>query len=184
MVSLAVWQVMQPRIARILKVCGLLFLGFAYLPGRAELSAKIHAEITASFPKFAHPSADPPAPSPVGTPAPLEGDSSIMLPVYHIREKRVPDGDPDLWLSKREIARKAMNEYVDSMTDLEWALNCWYIPFITPSPQARADARYAENKIRHEHRRLSLVTETLARLDPAEAKKLLRDLDFSSHPGK
>ena len=173
---------MPPRIARI--SCACLFLTGAALPvSLAQLSEKIRTEILASFPKFEPPPGERShQSSPVGTPAPLSDDPLVQLPDYHVRESRVPDRDPDLWLSPRAIEHKAMSDYSDSMTDLEWALNCWYIPFVTPSPQARANAAYANNKIRSEHKRLSSIAKVLASIDPAEAKKLLRDMDFSSHP--
>ena len=174
---------MPPRIASIISAwC--FFAGCASVT-RAELSDKIHAEITVSLPKFTPPLPDQHPSTPVvGTPAPLSDDPLVTLPTFHIREKNVPDKDPDLWMSRRAIERKAMSAYSDSMTDFEWALNCWYIPFITPSPQARANARYASNKIVNEQKRLSLVVEALAKIDSAEAKKLLHDLDLSSHAGK
>ena len=173
---------MPPRIARFLGT-SLVILGLATV-APAEISDKIRREITASFPKFTPPPSDQPPSSPVGTPAPLSDDPSVMLPAYHIREKKLPNSDPDAWLSHRAIERKALDEYRDTMTDFEWALNCWYIPFLTPSPQARANARYAGKKIMDEQQRLSRVAEAISRMDPVEAQKLLRDLDLSKHPGK
>ena len=179
----AVRQVMPPRIARVFCAFCLMIGVFAHT--QAELSEKIRSEITASMPKFAPPPPDRPSATPsVGTPAPLSDDPLVTLPAYHIREKNVPDKDPDAWMSRRALDHKAMSEYSDSMTNLEWLLNCWYIPFVTPSPQARANARYAGNKMLNEQKRLTLIAETIARIDSPEAKKLLRDLDLSRHPGK
>jgi len=175
---------MPPRIARVIAACSLL-AGFATL-SRAQLSDKIRAAIVEPLPKFETPRAGQPAPTPAAgsTPAPLSDDPLVRLPDYHIKEKRGPDNDPDRWLSQRAINHKAMSDYSDSMTDLEWALNCWYIPFVTPSPQARANSRYAGNKILGEHQRLISIVQALSRSDSAEAKKLLHELDLSSHPGK
>jgi hypothetical protein len=73
------------------------------------------------------------------------------------------------------------------MNSLEWALNRWYVPLpfgfsLTPAPQARADAEYAEKKIATEVKRLSEVVSAVAYLDPAAAKKLVRELDLDLHP--
>lgn len=171
---------MPPRIARVICACFLL-AGFTAVSS-ARLSDKIRAEIVAPFPKFEPPSADQ-TQATTDTPPPLSDDPMVKLPDYHITEKR-QDRDPDLWLSRRAIEHKAMSEYSDSMTDLEWALNSWYIPFVTPSPRARANAAYANSKIIGEQKRLTSLAKSLSRLNSAEAKKLLRDLDLSRHPGK
>lgn len=173
---------MPPRIARIICAC-CLPAGIASV-SHAQLSDKIRTEILAPFPKFEPPPADQAQPSTTTAPTPLSDDPLVKLPDYHIREKRIPDKDPDQWLSRRALNHKAMSEYSDSMTDLEWALNSWFIPLVTPSPRARANAAYANNKIMGEQKRLTSLAKTLSRLDSAEAKKLLRDLDLSSHPGK
>jgi len=175
---------MSTRVAQVIFACS---LGTVLTPAApAQLSDKVRAEIVAPLPKFESSAADVsqlPV-SPVGTPAPLSDDPLVVLPDYNVREIRVPDRDPDLWLSRRELERKAMSDYSDSMSGLEWALNSWYIPFVTPSPQARANAAYAANKIRGEHKRLISVAQVLAGTDSAEARRLLRDLDLSSHPGR
>ena len=137
----------------------------------------------APFPKYEPPPAGQTQPT-TDTPKPLSDDPLVKMPDYHIKEKRVQDRDPDLWLSRRAIAHKAMSDYSDSMTDLEWALNSWFIPLVTPSPQARANAAYANNKITNEQKRLTSITQAISRLDSAEAKKLLHDLDLSRHPGQ
>jgi hypothetical protein len=173
---------MPPRIARVLCACCLLTATTAV--SYAQLSEKIRAEVVAPFPKFVPPPADQPASPTTTAPAPLSDDPLVQLPDYLIKEKRVQDKDPDLWLSQRAINRKAMSEYSDSMTDLEWALNSWYIPGVTPRPRDLANARYANNKMINEQKRLTSIAQALSRLDSAEAKKLLRDLDLSQHPGK
>jgi hypothetical protein len=172
---------MPPRIARV--ICACFLLAALAVVVSAQLSDKIRAEIAAPLPKFESQPAAPPPVSPVGTPAPLSDDPLVQLPVFHIREKREANNDPDLWLTRRAIQHKALSDYSDSMNDLEWALNCWYIPFVTASPGARAVAAYKEKKIRDEQRRLVSITAIIATTDPAEAAKLLRDLDLSSHPG-
>lgn len=172
---------MPPRIARAICVC--LLLTGATATSYAQLSGKVRSAILEPLPKFVPPPADP-SPSPTAAPAPLSDDPLVRLPDYHIKEKRILDKDPDLWLSQRALNHKAMSEYSDSMTDLEWALNSWHIPFVTPSAQARANARYASNKLMNEQKRLTSIVRAISQLDSAEAKKLLRDLDLSSHPGK
>ena len=173
---------MPPRIAQITCAC-LLMVG-SDSAARAQLSDKIRAEIVAPLPKFEPPAPGRPPASPVGNPAPLSDDPLVRLPDYQVWEAPDSNHDPDLWLSRRALEQKAMGEYSDSMTDLEWALNSWYIPFVTPSPQARANAAYAAKKIRSEHGRLTSLTRILASIDPAEARRLMHDLDFSSHPNR
>lgn len=173
---------MPPRIARLVGACLIMATGTS--PAPAELSDKIRTEITASFPKYEPRPAGETSSSPENPPPPLSNDPLVELPSFHIREKKVPGNDPDSWLSRRELNRKAMSDYSDSMTDLEWALNCWYIPLVTASPQARANARYSGKKLKDEQQRLTRIAETIARIDSPEARKLLRDLDLSRHPGK
>lgn len=176
---------MSPRIARVIRVSCIL-AAFVAISSAEPLSEKIHAKILETLPKFAPPQPGPtgqPSTSAVGTPAPLSGDPLVVLPVYHIREKKETNQDPDLWLSRPALDRKAMGDYRDSMNGLTWVLNCWYIPFLTSSPQARANAAYAEKKLQSEQKRLTSITTLLATMDPAEAKKLAHDLDFSTHPG-
>lgn len=173
---------MPPRLRRL--ICAFWLAGLV-ATAEAELSDKIRAEILAPLPKFEPRPAEPPRPEASSVPPPpLSDDPLVKLPDYHINEKRVQDRDPDLWLSRRAIEHKAMSDYSDSMTDLEWFLNCWHIPLITPSAQARANAAYANNKMVSEHKRLVSIAKALSHLDSADAKKLLRDLDLSSHPGK
>ena len=172
---------MPARIARVICFCGLL-IGFGW-QSYAQLSEKIRAQIAANLPKFDPAAAKPTPESPVGTPAPLSDDPLIQLPDFPVKEKRMSATDPDQWLGRHALERKAMSDYSDSMTDLEWALNCWYIPFITASPQARANAAYASKKIREERKRLESLIKISVPMDSAEDTKLLGDLDFSRHPG-
>ncbi len=178
----AVRHEMPPRIARVICVFGLLagMIG----PVFAQLSDKIHAELLEAIPKYSPPAIEQPPPSPVGTPAPLSDDPLLELPVFRVEAKHVDERNPDAWLTPKAIEKKAMSDYSDSMTDLEWALNCWYIPFVTASPQARANAAYSEKKLRSEQQRLTALANVIATLDSAEAKKLLHDIDLSNHPGK
>jgi hypothetical protein len=123
---------------------------------RADLSPETRAKIMASFPAY-HP--NPPEEkktgSPVGEPAPLSDDPLVRLPRYYVDESRLAQADPDALLTRKALNQKAMVEYHSRMNALEWALNSWHIPFLTPSAQARANAEYDDRKSTAEARRLS-----------------------------
>lgn len=181
---------MPPRIARVVLASSLL-VGLAATSSAQQLSEKVRAEIVSNLPKFAPPPADQPTATakPIGTPAPLSDDPLVRLPDFKVEEKRIPDKDPDMWLSRSARDNKALFEYASSMTELEGALNWWHIPLpfgysLTPSAQARANKIYTEKKIIREQTRLKTYAEVLAHSDLAEAKILLRSLDLSQHPGK
>jgi len=150
----------------------------------AQTSEKMRAQIMAALPKYTPPTAAPAAAAavPVGTPAPLSDDPVVRLPNFEVTTRRQPATDPDSWLSKQAIQEKAYKEYKDSMTPLDWALNCIYIPIVTPSPQARADAAYAEKRFAAEMNQISKLVDVISRVDPADAKRLEREMDFDRHP--
>jgi hypothetical protein len=172
---------MQPRLARLYCVCGLVV---ALAPGvRAQLSDKIRAEIAALLPKYdpkiheAPPEARPPPP-------PLSDDPLFRLPDLVVRDTKLPDIDSDQWLSKKALQKKAIKEYRNSMNTFEWLLNGWSIPLIGTSLAARAKARYDADQFQEEISDLSrVITTGGSDVDSDYAKKTLRALDFSRHPG-
>ena len=146
----------------------------------AELSQKVRSEIVASFPAYTPP--PPEAPKPFGTPAPLSDDPLVTLPNYRVEDKRVPTPDPDAWLGRSELQKKQMREYKKSLTPLAWALNSWYIPVIGTSPSSRAKAEYDDKRMREEMQRLNSIADAVAKMDPAEAKKLKAAMDPAKLP--
>lgn len=172
------------RSARLLGWCGAVTL--LGVPLQAELSARMRSLIMAESPKFVPPPPEPPKEpgSSIGTPAPLSDDPLVKLPEYRVDESPLARTDPDRLLSGKGLQEKALADYRRSMTDLEWALNRWHIPLITPSAKARAMARYENLRIVRELVRLNDVAGSVGLVDPAGAKKLRRDLDLSRHPEK
>jgi hypothetical protein len=107
-----------------------------------KVSARLKNEIRANLPPYT-----PPPPKVLDRPNDSPSDPDIFaLPKFTVKEKRPPTHDPDFWLTERAVQQKAMAAYKQSMTDLEWALNSWFIPLITPPASARAAAAYENNK--------------------------------------
>jgi hypothetical protein len=143
---------MYPRLALVLSCCALL----GTVPAHAQLSPETRAKIMSSFPAY-HPN-PPEEKKPVtvvGEPAPLSDDPLVRLPRYYVEETRLAEHDPDRLLTVKGRDQKAMREYRASMNPLEWMLNSWHIPFLTPSAQARANADYFDRRQTAEARRLS-----------------------------
>jgi len=173
---------MRPRLVHLLCWSALLLAA----PGvtRGQISEEMRSRIRAALPKYSPPAPETkPAASPVGTPAPLTDDTVVKLPLFEIVQRRGPVNNPDAWLDKKALKEKAYKEYKNSLTPLEWALNCFSIFLLTPSVQARADAAHEEKKFSDEMNDLSNVVNALSRIDPEEARKLSQDLDLSRHPG-
>ncbi len=126
------------------------------IPAQADLSPETRAKIMAAFPAY-HPNPpeeNKPAPT-VGEPAPLSDDPLVRLPRYYVEESRLAEHDPDRLLTAKGREQKALREYRASMNPLEWFLNSWHIPFLTPSAQARANADYFDRRQTAEAKRLS-----------------------------
>jgi len=175
---------MTSRTIRLIGGCVVAALAGVPLP--AELSVRIRTLIMADTPKFVPPPPEAPPESarPLGRPAPLSDDPLVTLPEFRVDESPLARADPDRLLSTKGLQEKALGDYRKSMTDLEWALNRWHIPLVTPSAKARAMARHENLRIQRELVRLSDVASSVALTDPAGAKKLRRDLDLSRHPEK
>ena len=150
----------------------------------AKISFRLSEEIRASLPKFV-----PPAPPADAVDAATDAAAGIpadpdllLLPKLVVREKRPPGHDPDVWLREKAIQQKAMALYKGSMTDLEWALNCWFIPFVTPPPSVRARAAYENGKKAAEIGRLNSLIKVIGLSDEKEAAKLRRAMDPEKLP--
>lgn len=142
---------MARRLPALLGSCLLLSTGIV----RADLSAEMRAKIIADFPPW-HPNpaeASTQATRTEEAPAPLSNDPLVLLPDYHVKDSPLLRAGDKL-RSEREVQAKAMAAYKDSMTDLEWAMNSWYIPIISAPASARARAYYEDKKADDEARRL------------------------------
>jgi hypothetical protein len=146
----------------------------------AELSQKVRAEIVAPLPVYTPP--PPEAPKPIGTPAPLSDDPLVSLPNYHVEDKRVPVPEPDQWLAPAELQKKQLHEYKKSMTPFAWLLNCWFVPPFSAPASVRAKADYDEKRMQSEFQRLNYLADVIAKVDPAEAKRLKISMDLSKLP--
>lgn len=135
-----------------------------------KTSVRLSHEIRVTLPKFTPP--PPPVldrPKDDGT-----GDdpSVLALPKFTVKEKRPPTHDPDVWLTDRAIQQKAMAAYKQSMTDLEWALNSWFIPLFSPPASARARAAYENGKSLAEIKRVHDLLGRVSARDPKAASEL------------
>ena len=125
-----------------------------------KTSPRLTQEIRVALPKFT-----PPPPPALDQPKSdgAEDDPSVLaLPKFTVKEKRPPTHDPDVWLTNKAVQQKAMAAYKQSLTDLEWALNSWYIPIFGSSPSARARASYENQKkmseLQHVHRLFKVIS--------------------------
>lgn len=126
------------------------------VPAQAQLSPETRAKIMSAFPAYhANPPEERKPETTAGEPAPLSDDPLVRLPRYYVEESRLAEHDPDRLLSAKGREEKALREYRASMNPLEWFLNSWHIPLLTPSAQARANADYFEKRQAAEARRLS-----------------------------
>jgi len=144
----------------------------------AKLSNRLRDEVLTSLPKYIETAA--PA-APVEN-QPASDPDMLVLPKIIIQEKRLSGNDPDAWLGRRVVQQKAMAAYKGSMTDLEWALNGWYIPIISAPPSARARAAYESARQAAEVGRLNNLINAIEVSDPKMAARLRRGLDPSQLP--
>jgi len=99
-----------------------------------------------------------------------------------VRENRFPTNDPDMWRSERDIQQRAMKAYKESMTPLEWAMNSWFVPFISALPSVRARAAYRKNKLAAELDTLAHLAKVANLADPKAGvaeKKAVTDMERS-----
>lgn len=149
-------------------------------------SARLRAEIRATLPSFSSLAA-------TSTNTATTGEASsdpnvLVLPKLTVREKRLPKMDPELLRNQRDIQKQAMREYKNSMTPLEWALNSWFIPLVTPPVSARARAAYDSKKFAEQLDVMNRLTEVDKLLGTSDGgvKKAVGDMqkadDWQSRP--
>ena len=132
-------------------------------PVPAKTSARVGQEIRAALPRYT-----PPPPPVLDQPKEPAADPDVFaLPTFTVKEKRPRTHDPDVWLTDRAVQQKAMVAYRQSMSELEWALNSWFIPLLSPPPSARARAAYDANKsladLQRVHRLFTVISATDSR---------------------
>jgi hypothetical protein len=129
-----------------------------------KTSARLTQEIRVVLPRFT-----PPPPPVLDQPKgdATEDDPNVLaLPKFTVKEKRPPSHDPDVWLTNKAVQQKAMAAYKQSLTDLEWALNSWYIPLFGSPPSARARAAYENRKKMSEHQNVHRLFKVISASDP------------------
>ena len=126
------------------------------------------------------PAYHPPSPKADGTPGPEASDKpdpgTLVLPKMTIKEKRLPPDAADQLMSRSEYKRKMENIYLDEIAKdgpLNYVLNCFTIPLLSPSKAARGNAIYRAR----EADRLQQVVEVSKALDPEADKKFKEEMD-------
>lgn len=102
----------------------------------------------------------------------------LVLPRVLVREKRLPADAADHLMSRRDFKRKMENLYLDEMAKdgpLNYALNSFTIPILSPSKAARGRALYQQR----EYERLNRITELSKQAGGMEALDFNRALDNS-----
>jgi hypothetical protein len=150
-------------------------------PQPVRTSPRLSQEIRAGLPVFVPPVVKPPS-DPEESAVPPSDPDILKLPKFVIREKRPPGNDPDVWLTERTVQQKAMVAYKTSMTDLEWALNSWFIPLFSAPPSVRARQYYESRKLSAEIERLDAIIKTVGLTDPQEAARLKDAMDPQKLP--
>ncbi len=171
---------MKPAGLLLLVPAGLALIASATEPAPEvppKFSTRLSQEIRSSLPKFTAPAAPP-----VSTDTTPPSPDVLVLPKMVVREKRLPGHDPDVWLGERVVQQKAMSTYRDSMTDLEWALNWWFVPIFSSPASVRARAAYEEGKVTAEISRLNDLAKIISLSDPKEAAKIRQALDPTKLP--
>jgi len=141
--------------------------------GPAKISNRLKSEIRVALPKFT-PAPPPLLDQPKG--AATEDDPNVLaLPKFTVKEKRPPTHDPDAWLTDKAVQQKAMAAYKQSLTDLEWALNSWFIPLFGSPPSARARASYENQKKMSELQHVRRLFKVISTTDPRTGDDLEKE---------
>ena len=140
-------------------------------------SPGLHRNVLSTLPKFqsTRPN-DNPSESLSVTPPNPEAPSSdvILMPKFFVEENRLQRVDPDRLLGRAALDNKMLRHYKHSLTELEWIMNRFNIPLLSPSVAARARASYETNKLREELDRLSHIMNMAAPIGDRAPPRRLR----------
>jgi hypothetical protein len=168
---------MKPAGFLLLFSAGSLPVGWADEPARL-VSREISAYIREGLPKF-----QPPPAKAEGEAAPTEPQTSdpniLVLPKLTVKESRLPSDAADHLMAPKEFKRKMENLYLDEVAkdgELNYLLNSFTIPLLSPSKAERGRAIYQRQEID----RLRRVTGAGRSTNPDNAKKFSQELDNSS----
>ena len=144
----------------------------------APRTSRLAELIRASSPKFVQlpPAPPPPVPPPTSAENPAADPDVIEMPKFFVEDSKLARVEADKLLGKQALAAKMRREYRNSLTALDWALNSFNIPFLTPSVAARARAKYENDQRLVEQSRLNSLIEVTSQIDPQAAAELRFEL--------
>lgn len=167
-----------------MKPAGLLlvlaFGGSATLPGAESgtgiISREIAAKIREGLPAYQPP---PPGTGAGSDDAAAPRDPAVLvLPKMTVEERRLPRDAADHLMNRDDFKRKMENIYLDELAKvgpLNYFLNQFTIPLLSPSKAARGRAIYQQRELD----RLRHVSEAARALAPDAAAAFERELDNS-----
>jgi hypothetical protein len=168
-----------------MKPAGLLLLipaGLAAVFAAEEAPAGLASREIKNHIREGLPAYQPQPPKAEGTPGAESADQpepgTLVLPKMIVKEKRLPRDAADQLMSRSDFKRKMENLYLDEIAKdgpLNYVLNCFTIPLLSPSKAARGNAIYRAR----EAERLQHVVEVGKALDPAADKKYQQEMDNS-----
>ncbi len=145
-----------------------------------ETSSGLASRETKNHIRESLPTYHPPAPKADGTPGTEATDKpaadTLVLPKMTVKEKRLPKDADDQLMSKRDFNRKMENLYLDTIAavgPLNYLLNCFTIPILSPSKAARGRAIYRAKEMD----RLQHIIDVSKAIDPEADKKFKQDVD-------
>lgn len=167
---------MKPAGSLLLLSAGLAASAWADEASTSLVSRDLAAKIREGLPKY-----QPPPPKPAeGTTAgelPQTTDPNVLvLPKMIVKESRLPADAADHLMRPKDFKRKMENLYLDKVAadgELNYFLNSFTIPILSPSKEERGRALYQRQEID----RLSRVTNAAKTINPDNAKKLPQELD-------
>ncbi len=138
-------------------------------------SREIKNHIRESLPTY-----HPPPPTAAGTPGIDATDKpaadTLILPKMTVKEKRLPSDADDQLMSKRDFNRKMENLYLDTIAadgPLNYLLNCFTIPILSPSKAARGRTIYRAKEMD----RLQRIIDVSKAIDPEADKTFKLEMD-------
>ncbi len=168
---------MKPAGFLLLLPAGLLGVASAAEPAAGLVSREAKAHVLAGLPKFdaAAKSAEvkEQESAVVVTPS---GPDVLVLPKMTIKERRLPTDADDHLMKRSDFKRKMENLYLDEVAkdgELNYLLNSFTIPILSPSKAARGQAIQR----RREYQRLSEVGAATRSLDAQGAAKIQDEID-------
>jgi hypothetical protein len=153
---------------------GLVAIAAAEESASGLVSREIKAHIRESLPTYQP--TPPTADGNAADPPPVTAADVLVLPKMIVKEHRLPRDADDHLMSKRDFKRKMENIYLDTLAEagpLNFLLNSFTIPLLSPSKAARGRAIYRARELE----RLQHVVNVSKALDPEADKKFRQEMD-------